>query len=139
MLMTRQTTTQEKPFLENGLINEKYLYDNRIANADIEGIDTWHLMELVAKVRLLDIGTQQARSIEREINDLSADYDMFIDTINLDEITVTDLIAKIEKSDVTLQNTDYDNLMKILEQLKQLDKLGFVQLVTEKCLKRSIF
>ncbi len=137
--MTRQTTTQETPFLENGLINEEYLFDKRISNARIEGIDTWKLMELVKKVRLLDIGTQQARSIERKINALSADYDMFTDTINLDEITVTDLIAKIEKSDVILQNTDYNNLMKILEQLKQLDHLGFVQIVTEKCLKRSIF
>lgn len=136
--MTRQTTTQEKPFLENGLINEKYLYDNRIANADIEGINTWHLMELVAKVRLIDIGTQQARSIENRINDLSADYGMFNCTINLDEITVKDLIEAINNSNVTLQNTDYENLMKILEQLEQLDKLGFMQIVTEKCLKRSI-
>ena len=136
--MTRQTTQQTKPFLENGLINDEYLFDTRIYDSKIEGIDTWHLMELVAKVRLIDIGTQQARSIERKINDLSADYDMFTDTINLDEITVTDLIDKIENSDVTLQNTDYDNLMKILKQLKQLDHLGFVQIVTEKCLKRSI-
>lgn len=136
--MTRQTTTQEKPFLDNGLINEKYLYDNRIANADIEGINTWHLMELVAKVRLIDIGTQQARSIENRINDLSADYGMFNCTINLDEITVKDLIEAINNSNVTLQNTDYENLMKILEQLEQLDKLGFMQIVTEKCLKRSI-
>ena len=50
--MTRQTTTQETPFLENGLINEEYLFDKRISNARIEGIDTWKLMELVKKVRL---------------------------------------------------------------------------------------
>jgi len=138
--MTRQTTTIHKPFLENGLINDEYLFDTRIYEAKIEGIDTWHLMELVAKVRLIDIGTQQARSIERKINEL----DMFNDTINLDEITVTDLIAKIDELNASGNSFDSDwngfsKLQKILEQLKQLDHLGFVQIVTEKCLKRSIF
>ena len=138
--MTRQTTTIHKPFLENGLINDNYLFDTRIYEAKIEGIDTWHLMELVAKVRLIDIGTQQARSIERKINEL----DMFTDIINLDEITVTDLIAKIDELNASGNSFDSDwngfsKLQKILEQLKQLDNLGFVQIVTEKCLKRSIF
>jgi len=131
--MTRQTTTQEKPFLENGLINKDYLYDLRISNAKIEGHDSWHLMLAMRDLYLADIGTIQADRIQDEINEL----EIFDETIYLDEITVKDLIAKIENSDVTLQNTDYDNLMKILEQLKQLDHLGFVQKVIEKRLSNG--
>ena len=133
--MTRQTTKQEKPFLENGLINRNYIYDERISNATIEGIDSWHLMMAIADIKIADIGTIQASRIEDEINEL----DIFDQTIYLDEITVTDLIDKIEKSDVILQSGDYDRLMKVLEQLKDLDNFGFIQKVIEKRLKNGAF
>ena len=133
--MTRQTTTQEKPFLENGLINKDYLYDLRISNAKIEGHDSWHLMMAMRDLYLANIGTIQASRIEDEINDL----EIFDESIYLDEITVKDLIDKIEKSNVILQNRDYNNLMKILEQLKQLYDLGFVQKVIERRLSNGRF
>ena len=133
--MTRQTTKLEKPFLENGLINRNYIYDERISNATIEGIDSWHLMMAIADIKIADIGTIQASRIEDEINEL----DIFDQTIYLDEITVTDLIDKIEKSDVILQSGDYDRLMKVLEQLKDLDNFGFIQKVIEKRLKNGAF
>jgi hypothetical protein len=133
--MSGQTTKQEKPFLENGLINRNYIYDERISNATIEGIDSWHLMMAIADIKIADIGTIQASRIEDEINEL----DIFDQTIYLDEITVTDLIDKIEKSDVILQSGDYDRLMKVLEQLKDLDNFGFIQKVIEKRLKNGAF
>ena len=133
--MSGQTTKQEKPFLENGLINRNYIYDERISNATIEGIDSWHLMMAIADIKIADIGTIQASRIEDEINEL----DIFDQTIYLDEITVTDLIDKIEKSDVILQSGDYDRLMKVLEQLKDLDNFGFIQKVIEKRLKNVAF
>ncbi len=133
--MSGQTTKLEKPFLENGLINRNYIYDERISNATIEGIDSWHLMMAIADIKIADIGTIQASRIEDEINEL----DIFDQTIYLDEITVTDLIDKIEKSDVILQSGDYDRLMKVLEQLKDLDNFGFIQKVIEKRLKNGAF
>ena len=133
--MSGLTTKQEKPFLDNGLINRNYIYDERISNATIEGIDSWHLMMAIADIKIADIGTIQASRIEDEINEL----DIFDQTIYLDEITVTDLIDKIEKSDVILQSGDYDRLMKVLEQLKDLDNFGFIQKVIEKRLKNGAF
>ena len=138
--MTRQTTTQEKPFLENGLINRKYIFDERISNATIEGIDSWKLMEAIADIKLADIGTIQASNIENEINEL----DIFEETIYLDEITVKDLIAKIDELNASGNSFDNDwngfsKLQKILEQLKDLDSWGFVQKVIEKRLKNGSF
>ena len=132
--MSGQTTTQEKPFLENGLINRDYLYDFRISNAKIEGNDSWQLMLAMKDLYLADIGTIQASRIEDEINDL----EIFDETIYLDEITVRDLIDKIEKSYYDkITSFEYDRLMKVLEQLKQLDQFGFVQKVTEKRLSNG--
>ena len=155
--MTRQTTQQTKPFLENGLINNEYLYDTRISNAKIEGHDSWHLMIAMRDLYLADIGTIQATNIENEINDLN----IFDETIYLDEITVKDLIDKINTvfNGSNLRLIFLENYLKrdrfcelyqgegiegmnqklkiILEQLKQLDDLGFVQKVIEKRLSNG--